>query len=1383
MTDALVSFVVEELGAIVKDEVGLLASVKKELKSLSSTFSAIQALLADAERKQVTTEGVRDWLGKIKEVAYEVEDILDERRIDAFMSQHDEDDIGKIQKVRSCSLFPCLCFKQVTLRHDIGHRIREVRERLNEISDEKSKFNLEGVEEREIMSGERETGSFIDESNTFGRDEVKERIIDQLVSETSREEKSVSIVSIVGMGGLGKTTLARLLYNDERVMAQFENRIWVCVSEPFDVKRIAIKVIESMGRSTSNNPDLDTLQHGLREAIDKKRNPDLDTLQHGLREAIDKKRILLVLDDVWNEDYALWEKLKNPLMGAAQGSKVVVTARIHQVAVAMETPPINVHELGILSYSVCWKLFHSRALEGTEQENCRELTEMGEKIVKRCKGVPLAVKAVGSLLRGTRAKQDWEHIFDSKIWDWAIANDDTHKNGILPSLLLSYYNLPYHLKRCFSFCSVFPKDYAIEKDKLVKLWMAHGIIKSEEAKKDVTETFGERCFDYLLTRSLFQDAEKDEYGNIVRCKMHDLVHDLATFVSSDDHRSMEAGHPELSSIKCHHLSLLVRNGMSSIPSPLCGAERLRTLLLFGFPTIKEVPESLFNHLKFLRALDLGGTYIENLPSFVGKLKHLRYLSLYRSNIKELPEFVTNLCNLQTLKLNACASLCILPSGMSKMVKLRHLEIEETDNLKDLPNGLGRLSALRTLCKFPVGDENKGCKIEELKELNLLRGKLSINNLERVMNEDDARKAELHNKKDLHVLSFCCNNKSNEEWKTLGDDEMKRMDSVLEGLRPPHSNLKELKIENYAGSKLPSWLEDSGFSSLVIVVLEECKRLSSLPEGLGQLKTLQTLHIDGCERLSSLPEGLGQLKALQTLYIRNCEQLSFLPEEVGQLKALQTLHIWNCERLSSLPEGLGQLKALQTLHIRNCERLSSLPEGLGQLKALQTLHIGYCERLSSMPEGLGKPKALQTLHIGNYERLSSLPEGLGQLKALQTLHIGSYERLSSLPEGLGQLKALQTLNIWNCERLSSLPEGLGQLKALETLDIGNCERLSSLPEGLGQLKALQTLHIRNCKGLSSLPEGLGQLKALERLYIWNCKGLSSLPEGLGQLKALQALQIKNCKRLSSLPEELGQLKTLQTLHIENCERLSSLPEGLGQLKALQTLHIGNCERLSSLPEGLGQLKALQTLDIGNFERLSSLPEGLGQLKALQTLYIWNFERLSSLPEGLGQLKALQTLEIDGCKQLSSLSEELGQLKALQTLHIENCGQLSSLPEGLGQLKALETLHIWNCERLSSLPEGLRQLKALETLYIENCERLSSLFDGFEQLKSLCRLEIWDCPQLRPLPNLQRLTTIKTLSIHRCPLVTERLEKEKGEDWCKISHIPYIEIDNERIQEAS
>ncbi|RWR74946.1 putative disease resistance protein RGA3 [Cinnamomum micranthum f. kanehirae] len=197
--------------------------------------------------------------------------------------------------------------------------------------------------------------------------------------------------------------------------------------------------------------------------------------------------------------------------------------------------------------------------------------------------------------------------------------------------------------------------------------------------------------------------------------MHDLVHDLATFVSSGEYSNMEAGSSKLCPIKCHHLSFL-NYYVSSIPSLLCKVERLHTLLLFGHSNIMADPDTLFNPLRYLRALDLSGTCIENLPSFIGKLKHLRYLNLRGLTIVELPESVTDLCNLQTLKLNYCKGLRRLPSGISKMVKLRHLEIENTPSLKVLPHGLGRLTSLRTLSKFPVGDENGGCKIGELKDL-------------------------------------------------------------------------------------------------------------------------------------------------------------------------------------------------------------------------------------------------------------------------------------------------------------------------------------------------------------------------------------------------------------------------------------------------------------------------------------------------------------------------------------------------------------------------------------------------------------------------------------------------------------------------------------------
>ncbi|XXG50863.1 hypothetical protein AAC387_Pa02g4769 [Persea americana] len=511
MAEALVSFVVKELCALAKDEAGLLVGVKKDVRKLSSTFTAIQAVLEDAERQQVTKKAVRDWLGKLKEVVYEVEDILDEWRIDAFTSHGDEDDIPNRMKVRSCLIFPCLCFKQVELRRDTGHRIREITERLKEISIEKSAFGFNEVNTREVQLApkmeERQSGSLIDESEIFGRDHDKESIINELVSDTSREPKSVCIVSIVGMGGLGKTALAQLVYNDERVKKHFEKRIWFCVSDDFDVKRIATKVIQSMGRSTAENPDLDTMQCSLHQAVD-------------------NRKILLVLDDVWNENETLWENLRVPLKDAARGSRILVTTRNRKVAEVMETT--HIHDLHILSDSDCWKLFTSRAFKGREEEECIELTEMGKEIVDRCKGVPLALRVVGSLLRCKRMKSDWKFVLESAIWEWKPLED----GGILPALLLSYYSLPLYLKPCFLFCSVFPKDHRIIKDELVKLWMAHGIIKSERV--DV-EDIGERYFDDLLMRSLFQNAEKNGYGNIVQCKMHDLVHDLAKFVTAGDY--------------------------------------------------------------------------------------------------------------------------------------------------------------------------------------------------------------------------------------------------------------------------------------------------------------------------------------------------------------------------------------------------------------------------------------------------------------------------------------------------------------------------------------------------------------------------------------------------------------------------------------------------------------------------------------------------------------------------------------------------------------------------------------------------------------------------------------------------------------------------------
>ncbi|KAJ8644991.1 hypothetical protein MRB53_006739 [Persea americana] len=1011
MEAAIVSAVVEELVNMIKKEAYLLIGVEKEVKKLHSKFKAIQAVLVKAGRKQLTDETIRDWLGKIKDVAYEVEDILDEWRIDALISRREKDDIGNQRKVRSqYSCFPCQCFKQVKLRHETGHRIREIIERLDEISKEKSDFSFNEdvkIEEVELMQA-RETGSLIDESMmVFGRDRVKESIINELISDNNREQKSVSITSIVGMGGLGKTTLAQLVCNDESVKTHFNEKIiWVCVSDPFDVSKIAKKVIKSLSESSGSNPE----------------NSDLDTFQHSLLEAVSKMPFLLVLDDVWNEDETLWKQLKVPLMGAAQGSQILVTTRSRKAAEVMET--IHFHDLEHLSHSDCWNLFKSIAFKGAEDEEFQELTKVGEDIVWRCKGLPLAV----------RAKAD------------------------------------------------------IEVD---------------------LEEIGEMYFDDLLARSFFQDAEKDYHGNIYRCKMHDLVHDLATRVNDGDYHCME--NEDSPPTNCHHLSLLVDGDVSSIPSPVCEATRLRTLLLLlsrgERPEINALPDSLFNHLRFLRALDVSKTFIENLPSSISKLKHLRYLNLSGSKIKELPESVTDLCNLQTLKLNSCQFLCMLPSGMSKMVQLRHLEIEGTDHLRVLPNGLGNLTTLRTLSKFPVGDENGGRKIGELKNLNLLTGKLMIENLERVVNVNEAREAQLNKKSYLQTLCFYYKSKTDEEWKMSGDGEMERMEGVFEGLGPLHSNLKKLEIKNYVGSKFPSWLED--FQSLTEVTLENCRKLRQLPS-LGNLCSLKSLKIVGAD----------EVKVVGVEFYRNGAGRGRVFPKLERLH-FDAMANWEEWKLTDEYED-QVMPSLKELIITKCNKLKALPDRLPCNLRAVTVH---CEEVTWMP--CDALPLLEFLSLGGHVKVELSP-----FPALKTLKIekASYEMLPFA--GWELLESLHTIHIVNCPRLEFLPDWMGQLETLHNLMINGCSGFTSLFNGSGQFKALRFLDILWCRSLRSLSDGLVHFEALESVLVFGCPKLQSLFDGFEQLKSLRWLFIGDCPELKHFPP-LQYLTTLETLGISEC----------------------------------------------------------------------------------------------------------------------------------------------------------------------------------------------------------------------------------------------------------
>ncbi|XP_058108924.1 putative disease resistance protein RGA3 [Magnolia sinica] len=851
MVDSLISIAVEKLNTILQDEVALFASVTNDIKKLSSTFELIQAMLEDAESQRLKkNKEVTIWLEKIKDVAYDVDDIIDEwTTSEALRSQAtDEGDVSCFSKnnVRSF-LSPVTCFNHVMLRHRIGSRIREARGRLDDIAKDMNQLGLSvSVGERVRMDSQvrqnenrkRETSSLVDRLSIVGREDDKNKILDLLLSESSQEVTEVPfVISIVGMGGLGKTSLAKLVYNDDKLKeGRFHKKMWVCVSENFDVKQITKLMIES---ATGSAPDCESL----------------DQLQRRLYEFLHSKRFLLVLDDIWSEDRRMWDELRLPFQAGAVGSRIIITTRSENVAKAMGST--RTCKLKVLSDDECWSLFSGEALEHRSKTERSELEEIGRKIVKKCQGVPLAAKTIGSAMQSRRTRSQWELVLESEIWNLADVME-----GILPALLLSYYDLPPALKQCFAYCSIFPKDWEIKKDKIVKLWVAQGFISSDTSKE--MEEIGGLYFDDLLKRSLLQDAGMDDDGKIFKCKMHDLVHDLAQFVSGNDCSIMKITQGAMLNLnKVHHSSLTFTGSafqVTSIPSTFYKVHKLRTLLIFPESELSiylalrllnmsemekarscSVLHNLFHHLRCLRALEIGGAKISRLPGTVRQLKQLRYLDLSYSMIDELPEELIDCINLQSLILNFCRFLKRLPREMRKLISLRHLELRRTPELEYLPKGIGRLTSLQTLTEFIVGG-NDGCELGELKHLNLLRGSLRITQLQKAMSsQDDAMQADLYKKAELHTLIL-----SYEYGEVVGDEEKRRAEVVLQGLQP-HTNLKVLKIWRYRGSKFPDWMGDPSFSNLISVELSDCTECEELPP-LWNLPTLRKLGVYGCPLL-------------------------------------------------------------------------------------------------------------------------------------------------------------------------------------------------------------------------------------------------------------------------------------------------------------------------------------------------------------------------------------------------------------------------------------------------------------------------------------------------------------------------------------------------------
>ncbi|KAJ9179028.1 hypothetical protein P3X46_010857 [Hevea brasiliensis] len=1176
------------------------------LKKLKVTMITVNGLLVQAEEKQIIMPAVKEWLNELKGAVYEADDLLDDIAYEAPRSKLE---VGSSrQKVFSSHHHHH--HNHTKIQQEVNAKLEEILgllERLVKQTDALGLSMRKGIGEKPSSLKIPTISTPDDEYGIYGRDDDKKAILHSLQSD------DVGVICIVGIGGLA----------------------WVCVSEEFDVSRIMKDILKEV---TGENYDAK------------------NELCSELKEKLEGKKLLLVMDDVWNDKPSDWAILRACLQTQAAGSK------------------ISFHHLNNLSDDACWYLFAKHAFGDGNSSAHSDLNIIGRQIAKKCRGVLLAAKTIGTVLRFKRDVVEWEKVLGSDMWD--LVSD-----SILPALKLSYHYLPSHIKWYFAYCTIFPKDFEFYEKQLIDLWMAEGFLLHSTGIDEEMEYVG------------------NEYFKDLSCfVMHDLIHDLARFISGEFCSELEGNRFPKLPLSTRHLSHSVTHfgsydELGRINEGLLLHTFLYMKLSNHFDT--KVTYDSLSLLEHLRVLSLPGyCSATQLPDSFGNLNHLRYLNLYGASIRRLPEALSTLYHLQTLILFQCQNLVKLPNNVGRLIDLRCLDIRET-KLRKMPPQIG------------------GSSIKELRELHYIGGEVTLQTLQNVVNVQDACEANLSFKYRLKKLEF--------KWSGEVKDS-KHVNGILEQLKPGW-NLESLCIVGYGGTKFPSWMVDSVFSKLMSLKLDECKNCSCLPM-LGQLPSLQDLSIAAFDQVTSIgPEFYG----------------SFMGKPFGSLKALrfERMPLWNCwtDENEAFP-------LLRDLHMIEC---SNLTKGLpSHLPSLTALLIKGCQKLvESLPRApwclLNLTSGPCHLQVDRFDSLNFLEKMKDLYTVLEDIKISNDNSLRCFP--LTSFSELKRVQIWGCPNLESF-------SAAEAF--GNPISNTYLTGPCSNFPPIQQFHIRDFDKLDLLVEIHkehlhGVFNTFEEITVTGCNVFKYFL--LVSFPMLKSLVIKECPKLESFspPDEAtsGDFESCVSLERWKHMHTDSMPGSCSNFPNLENICIINCQQLPLL--SVPWAPTIQKLALLNESRDSQV----GKFRSPEEIEMWlmssgsanvaemTIEDCDSLSYNpLVLFPKLESLNIRRCSNIKSfsLSEAMQQeITSLSLLATNECPNLASFPEGL-QAPYLTELYLWDCINLQSLDDYIHTFfPILVVLKIGKCPEFESFPKGGLPTK-LQSLEIQSCSKLYSLPSL-------------------------------------------------